>query len=69
MARTQGSRFWANSYIVLKSGQKFYLEDYVSSIEDEIESSRSRVEFRIASTLSSSTIYLNPKDIDYFGSV
>lgn len=64
-----GSKYWADSYIVLKDGRKFYLEDDVSTLERKLKSDKKRIKVEIASLLSDSTISIKKKDISFYGEV
>lgn len=66
----KGSRYWAKFYIVLKNGEKFYLEDTISDIEEQIESADKAIRVTLSKWLGGSeTICIKRKNIDYYGEI
>lgn len=66
----KGSRYWADSYIVLKNGRKYYLEQSVSDIERQLKSKKERISLKISKLLPyEETIVIKKEDVDYYGSL
>lgn len=65
----KGSKYWADSYIVLDNGQKFYLEDSIYDIEYKLNSKEKKIKFRVSGWLSYETIYVNKDSVKCYGRV
>lgn len=66
----KGSRYWADSYVVLKNGRKYYLEQSVSDIERQLKSKKERITLKISKLLPyEETIVIKKEDVDYYGSL
>lgn len=66
----KGSRYWADSYIVLNNGKKIYLEEDVEDIEKQMrDETKKRITVEVSSWLDDETMSIKKKDIAYWGSV
>lgn len=66
----KGSRYWADSYIVLNNGKKIYLEEDITDIEKQMrDESKKRITVEVSSWFGDETMSIKKKDIAYWGSV
>lgn len=66
----KGSRYWADSYIVLNNGKKIYLEEDVEDIEKQMrDETKKRITVEVSCWLDDETMSIKKKDIAYWGSV
>lgn len=64
----QGSRYWANSYVVLSSGRKIYLASTIEQLEKKIKSKARIIKVEV-SGLYGDKIQINKNAIEEYGKV
>jgi len=62
-----GSRYWANSCVVLKSGKKYFVEESESQIKKKFNTNKEMIELNTAG-IYSSKIHVRRNDISTFKS-
>lgn len=65
--RKIGSKYWADSYVILKNGTKIYLENFLDDLEYQMASDSKTVKAEISNKYS--TIIIKKKDISTYGEV
>lgn len=65
MTKKVGSKFWADSYIVLKSGEKVYLEENIYELERQMDSDSKKIRAEISG--KDEEIVVKKKEILYYG--
>lgn len=67
MTRKIGSKYWADFYVVLKNGQKIYLEEAIGEdfIEEQMKSNSKKIKAEISG--KDEEITIKKKDILYYG--
>lgn len=64
----KGSRYWANSYIVLDNRKKIYLDEFESDIKERLKSKKKLLKFHV-SGIFGGTITVKKSSIVYYGKV
>lgn len=62
-----GSKYWADSYVVLKSGTKIYLEEDFDDLKDQMNSNSKTVTLEISN--KDESIVIKKKNIESYGEV
>lgn len=61
-----GSRYWANSFIILKSGKKMYLSNHIDDIKEQMRKKKANIEVT-TSNLYSKMFVLKKTNIESYG--
>lgn len=61
-----GSRYWASSFIILKSGKKMYLSNHIDDIKEQMRKKKANIEVA-TSNLYSKTFILKKTNIESYG--
>ena len=64
----KGSRYWANSYIVLDNRKKIYLDEFESDIKERLKSKKKLLKFHV-SGIFGETITVKKSSIVYYGKI
>lgn len=62
----KGSKFWADSYVVLKNGETIYIENDVDYIEEQMKLDSKKIVFDIAAWIRDEIITIKKQDIMYY---
>ena len=62
-----GSKYWADSYVVLKNGTKIYLEEDFYDLKDQMNSNSKTVTLEISN--KDESIVIKKKKIESYGEV
>lgn len=69
MLKSRGSKLWANSYVVLKGGQKIYVDNNVEYIKKKLISGEKTIVLDFAAWIRDETISIKVEDIRTYGKV
>ena len=61
-----GSRYFASSFITLKSGETLYLSNHIDDLEDKMRSKKKVIEVT-TSNLFSRSYYISKNSIELYG--
>lgn len=67
MKKKIGSKYWADSYVVLKNGTKIYLEEDFDDLKDKMNSNSKTVTLEISN--KDESIVLKKKNIKSYGEI
>lgn len=67
MSKSRGSKFWANSYVILKDGQKIYVDNNVDYIKEKLISGEKTIVLDFSAWIREETISIKIEDIRTYG--